>query len=97
MFKTEFFFSRGHFHCFTVYSYANFYLYAFPSYVCKVYLSNERNFSTVLYPRDHVYKFKFTCDKRINIDADEAKSRNTVTGQAHNRSKTFPGVTLIPI
>jgi len=46
-------------------------------------------FSTVTSLRGHVYKFKSARDKRINIDADEAKTRNTVTGQTHRRSKTF--------
>lgn len=50
-----------------------------------------------LYPAGHVYKFKSAHDKRINIDADEAKSRNTAAGIRPTRQpKTFrPKVTLI--
>lgn len=66
------------------------------------YLSNEWSFPLCHYPplplpRGHVYKFKSACDKRINIDADEAKTWNTVTRRDRRPTENFARVTSIPI
>lgn len=98
---TEFAIRYEYFHCF-IFIYTLIFIRLFSSYVCSgIFESNFplslSSLSFFSLSGGHVYKFKSACDKRINIDADEAKTRNTVTKRARRPTKNFPRVTLIPI
>jgi len=87
--------ARDHFRYF-IFIYTIIFIHTPHSHVCTAYLSNERSFLLSLASRGHVYKFKSARDKRINIDADEAKSRNTVTTESQSPSGNFTRAALIP-